>query len=102
MSFSYRVALREAGVTYFNRLGRFVGPHELELVDKEGRISNISAARIVIAVGGRPTSLDIPGGEHAINSDDFFMLVSICMPVDSSYLIYLYIINPFGITTSNI
>lgn len=76
LNFGYKVALRDEGVTYLNKLGKFVGKNELEVVDKKGRASVISAARFVIAVGGRPTRLDIPGGEHAISSDDLFMLVS--------------------------
>ena len=33
----------------------------------------ITAARFVIATGGRPTQLTVPGGELAITSDDLFM-----------------------------
>jgi thioredoxin reductase (NADPH) len=38
------------------------------------RLIVIRIYSIVIAVGGRPTQLDIPGGEYAITSDDIFML----------------------------
>lgn len=34
----------------------------------------ITARRVVLAVGGRPRPLDIPGGEFAISSDDIFSL----------------------------
>jgi thioredoxin reductase (NADPH) len=73
LNFGYRVQLREAGVTYLNKLGKFVGPNTLELTDNKGKTSTITGARFVIATGGRPTPLDIPGGEHAITSDDIFM-----------------------------
>lgn len=33
----------------------------MEVVDNKGKASNITAARFVIATGGRPTQLDIPG-----------------------------------------
>ncbi len=34
LNFGYRVALREKGVTYLNKLGKFVGPHHLECTDR--------------------------------------------------------------------
>lgn len=73
LNFGYRVALREEGITYLNKLGKFVGAHELECTDNKGNVSTITAARFVVAVGGRPTPLNIPGAEHAITSDDLFM-----------------------------
>jgi thioredoxin reductase (NADPH) len=74
LNFGYRVQLREAGVTYLNALGKFIGPHELECTDGKGKTKVITSARFVIATGGRPTPLEIPGGEHAITSDDIFYL----------------------------
>jgi thioredoxin reductase (NADPH) len=68
------VALRDKGVTYLNKHGRFLGPHELEVVDKKGDTGRVTAARFVIAVGGRPQPLGCPGGELAITSDDIFSL----------------------------
>jgi hypothetical protein len=40
----------------------------------KGKTSAITAARFVLATGGRPSSLKIPGWEYAISSDDLFML----------------------------
>lgn len=74
MNFKYRVALREAGITYLNRLGRFLDAHTLELRDKKGETSQISSARFVVAVGGRPSRLACEGAEFAIDSDDIFSL----------------------------
>lgn len=74
LNFNYRVQLREQGVTYLNKLGRFVGPNQLECTDPRGKVDVITAARFVIAVGGRPTPLDCPGAEYAISSDDLFYL----------------------------
>jgi len=74
LNFNYRVQLREQGVTYLNKLGRFVGPNQLECTDSRGKVDIITAARFVIAVGGRPTPLDCPGAEFCISSDDLFYL----------------------------
>lgn len=74
LNFGYRVSLREAGVDYRNVLGSFKDAHTIETVDKKGKKVDITARRILIAVGGRPKPLDIPGGEHAISSDDLFSL----------------------------
>ncbi|RYY83915.1 hypothetical protein EON63_10270 [archaeon] len=62
------------GVTYLNMLGRFTDPHTLECKDKGGKTKVISAARFVVATGGRPTPLACEGGELAITSDDIFTL----------------------------
>ena len=74
LNFGYRVQLREEGVTYINKLGRFIDAHTIETTDKKGKKDTITAARIVVAVGGRPTPLECPGAEHAISSDDLFSL----------------------------
>ena len=37
LNFGYRVSLREAGVTYYNALGRFISPHEVEITDAKGK-----------------------------------------------------------------
>jgi thioredoxin/glutathione reductase (selenoprotein) len=73
LNFNYRVQLREEGVTYINKLARFVDAHTLEVMDKKGKKDTITSARFVVAVGGRPTLLECPGGEFAITSDDIFM-----------------------------
>lgn len=73
LNFGYRVQLREQNVTYLNKLGKFISAHEMEVTDAKGKTEVISAARFVICTGGRPTPLDIPGGELAITSDDIFM-----------------------------
>jgi thioredoxin/glutathione reductase (selenoprotein) len=74
LNFKYRVNLRENNVDYLNKLGKFKDAHTLEVTDKKGRVSEITAARVLIAVGGRPTNLDCEGGELAISSDDIFAL----------------------------
>ncbi len=74
LNFKYRVNLRENSVTYLNKLGKFKDTHTLEVTDKKGVTSEITAARFLVAVGGRPTALDCEGGELAISSDDVFAL----------------------------
>lgn len=40
LNFGYRVSLREAGVTYMNKKGKFISDHELECTDAKGRQVN--------------------------------------------------------------
>ena len=65
----YLKLLANAGVTLFNGRGRFLDANTVEV---DGQV--IQAKRILIAVGGRPRTLDIPGAEHAITSDEAFHL----------------------------
>lgn len=74
LNFGYRVQLREKGVQYLNKLGKFIDAHTLEVTDKKGNVSTITGRRFVVAVGGRPSPLSCPGGELAISSDDLFSL----------------------------
>lgn len=79
LNFQYRVALRDASVKYINGLGEFESPHALKVTEFKGKaktpkVTTLTAARILVAVGGRPTALQCPGGEHAISSDDLFSL----------------------------
>ena len=74
LNFKYRVAFREKEVTYLNKLGTFIDEHTIEVTDKKGRSSQITAARVLICTGGRPSPLDCEGGDLAISSDDIFAL----------------------------
>ena len=56
-----------ANCTTFEARARFIDPHTIEVAGKR-----VTAARIVIAVGGRPIDPDFTGAEHAIVSDDIF------------------------------
>ena len=72
-NFGYRVQLRQKNVNYINARGKFIGPHEIECTKKNGRTSVITGERIVIAVGGRPNYLGVPGDkELCLTSDDIF------------------------------
>ena len=37
LNFGYKVSLRELGIKYINKLGRFVGPNTLEVSDHNGK-----------------------------------------------------------------
>jgi thioredoxin reductase (NADPH) len=79
LNFAYRVALRDANVKYVNGLGAFASAHELTVTefkgkDKVPKATTVSAARFLVATGGRPTPLECAGAELAISSDDLFSL----------------------------
>jgi pyruvate/2-oxoglutarate dehydrogenase complex dihydrolipoamide dehydrogenase (E3) component len=62
-------------VKYFNKYATFEDAHTLYLDDGKGNIAKVTAERIVIAVGGRPSYAGIPGDkEFGITSDDMFSL----------------------------
>ena len=80
LNFAYKVELREKEVKYINALGQFLDAHTLQcteqkIVKKEVKeiVTTITSRRFIVAVGGRPTPLEIPGGDLAISSDDLFM-----------------------------
>jgi len=79
LNFSYRVALRDADVKYINGLGEFEGLNALKVTEFKGKAKTptsktLTAARFLIATGGRPTNLSCEGSELAITSDDLFSL----------------------------
>ena len=62
-------------MTYLNSYAKFVDPHHLHAVNAKGKEVSVSAAKILIATGGRPRYPDIPGAkEFGITSDDIFSL----------------------------
>ncbi len=67
----YMANLAKAGVDVLQGKARFTGPHTLEV---EGRDKPITAAKILIATGGRPKVPELPGIEHAITSEEAFHL----------------------------
>ncbi len=66
---TYRKLLDNADATIFDTRARLEGPHTLDVGG-----ARVTAERIVIATGGHPTRLDIPGAELGIVSDDAFYL----------------------------
>ncbi len=65
----YKRLLDQAGAKIFEAKARFIDAHTLDVGGQR-----ITAERIVIATGGHPTRLDIPGAELGIISDDAFYL----------------------------
>lgn len=63
-------------VKYFNKYATFENDHTIKLEDgKGGEPVMVTAEKIVIAVGGRPSYAGIPGDkEFGITSDDVFSL----------------------------
>ncbi|PHJ19140.1 glutathione reductase [Cystoisospora suis] len=48
--------------------------HSIELRHPDGTTETVTASHVLVATGGRPAALDIPGSEHTIDSDGFFEL----------------------------
>lgn len=65
----YRRLLEGAGAKIFETKARFIDAHTLDVGGQR-----FTAERVVIATGGYPTRLEIPGAEHAVVSDDIFSL----------------------------
>lgn len=63
---AYRNLLKQAGAELIEGFGEITGPHHVSVA---GRV--ISGAKILIAVGGKPHFVDLPGlAEHAISSNE--------------------------------
>lgn len=71
LNFSYKVSLRSAKVDYLEATASFVDPHTISF-SSPSKSGQITADKVLIAVGGRPDYADTPGGEIAITSDDIF------------------------------
>lgn len=67
----YAEILDRNGATLFSERAEFVDPHTVRLTTSGKKVT---AKNILIAVGGRPWAPDIKGFEHAISSDEAFLL----------------------------
>ena len=81
LNFGFIMDLNKNKVQYFNEYASFVDKHTLQLkkVDPSGEVTTrqVTADKIVIAVGGRPSYPDIPGArEFGITSDDLFSMMT--------------------------
>jgi len=74
LNWGYRVALREKNVTYLNEYAKFVDKNTIKTTNKKGVEKTVTAAKFILATGGRPRYPDIPGVELGISSDDIFSL----------------------------
>lgn len=75
LNWGYKKALIKAGVKIYTHLASLKDAHTLELDNKKGEVKVETARHILIAVGGRPSYVDVPGSkEYCISSDDLFWL----------------------------
>jgi glutathione reductase (NADPH) len=65
----YLSLLSNADVKLFPVHGKLLDSHRVQVGE-----NIVSAEKILIATGGRPWTLDIPGAEHSITSDEAFHL----------------------------
>lgn len=68
---TYERNLQGVGVQTFSEHARLVDPHTIHLRDSD---REVTAAKILIATGGRPLMPHFPGVELAITSDEVFHL----------------------------
>lgn len=68
----YQGNLVRTGVAVINGRAVLVDAHTVAIAGMR-----VSAAHILIATGGRPRLLDVPGGRHAFTSNDIFQLASL-------------------------
>lgn len=75
LNFGYRTTLRDQEVDYKNAFASFKDKHTVELRDRSGNVSQLTANKFIICTGERPRYLGIPGDkEYCITSDDLFSL----------------------------
>lgn len=96
----YRNLLNTAGVTLYEARAKLIDAHTLNVGGK-----NITADKILIATGGRPSRGDIPGNEHAVVSDDAFYLKDLpknVLVVGGGYIAVEFagIFNGYGANTT--
>jgi glutathione reductase (NADPH) len=70
---AYTDTLTNHGVDIFHERAVLTGPNSVRLAS--GR--EITAGKLLIATGARPQMLDVPGIEHAISSNETFLLEKI-------------------------
>lgn len=69
---SYLTNWKKAGIEVVIGIASFDDPKTVQVKKEDGSISMFTAPHILIAVGGEPADLDIPGKELAVSSDGFF------------------------------
>ena len=75
LSAVYTSNLMKAGADLMLGTARFTDPHTLEISNARTGVRTVSADKILIATGGRPTlPEDVPGIEHVITSEEAFHL----------------------------
>lgn len=70
----YTAGWKKEGVEVIEGIGTFVDSETVAVQCNDGSSRTLKGKHILIACGGLPSEPDIPGVEHAINSDGFFEL----------------------------
>ena len=97
----YRNILGNNGVETFDQRAKVADAHTVELADGTRK----TAKHILLAVGGRPTKLEVPGAELAITSNDIFHLDKLpetILIVGGGYIAseFAGILNGLGVKTT--
>jgi len=75
LNWGYKSDMIKLKVKYFNAYATFIDAHTLSCDNGKGKIETVTADKIIIATGGRPSYPGIPGDkEFGITSDDMFSL----------------------------
>jgi thioredoxin reductase (NADPH) len=75
LNFGFRAEMMKVGAKYYNSYAKFADAHTVSLDNGKGKVETVTADKIVIATGGRPSYPGIPGDkEFGITSDDVFSL----------------------------
>lgn len=75
LNWGYKSDMIKLKVKYYNSYAEFVDPHTIKMDNGKGKVEQVTADKIVIATGGRPSYPGIPGDkEFGITSDDIFSL----------------------------
>ncbi|NUP11341.1 MAG: glutathione-disulfide reductase [Polyangiaceae bacterium] len=72
----YERLLVDRGVRIVRGHGVIEGPNRVTVTSEAGERTTFTAKNILIAVGGKPSRPQIPGGEHVLVSDDVFHLAA--------------------------
>ena len=103
LSGAYITNLQNAGADLVHARAALIDAHTIALADKD---RNLTAARVLIATGGRPVlPQDLPGVEHAITSNEAFHLAKLprrILVVGGGYIAveFASIFNGVGVETS--
>lgn len=75
LNWGYKSDMMKLKVKYYNSYATFADPHTISLDNGKGKVETVTADKIIIATGGRPSYPGIPGDkEFGITSDDMFSL----------------------------
>lgn len=75
LNWGYKSDMIKLKVKYYNMYAEFVDAHTIKLDNGKGKVEQVTADKIIIATGGRPSYPGIPGDkEFGITSDDIFSL----------------------------